>query len=55
LTLPQNGCQYILDTDASEHGIGAVLSQIQEGQARRRRRRRRCGSRGGGSSPSHYS
>jgi len=34
LTLPQNGCQYILDTDASEHGIGAVLSQIQEGQER---------------------
>ena len=34
LTLPQNDCQYILDTDASEHGIGAVLAQIQEGEER---------------------
>jgi len=34
LTLPQNDCQYILDTDASEHGIGAVFAQIQEGEER---------------------
>jgi len=34
LALPQTGCPYILDTDASDHGIGAVLSQIQDGEER---------------------
>jgi transposase InsO family protein len=34
LALPRDGCRYILDTDASDHGIGAVLSQIQGGEER---------------------
>ena len=34
LALPQPGLRYILDTDASDTGIGAVLSQIQEGRER---------------------
>ena len=32
LAYPQIGARYILDTDASGHGIGAVLSQVQEGE-----------------------
>ena len=32
LGYPQNQGEYILDTDASDTGLGAVLSQIQEGQ-----------------------
>ena len=34
LGYPDPGLQYILDTDASDVGVGAVLSQIQEGQER---------------------
>ena len=34
LSLPRDGGGYILDTDASEHGIGAVLSQVQDGEER---------------------
>ena len=34
LALPRDDCQYIVDTDASDHGIGAVLSQMQEGEER---------------------
>jgi len=30
LAFPKKDGQFILDTDASNHGIGAVLSQIQE-------------------------
>lgn len=29
LSFPKNDGQFILDTDASNHGIGTVLSQIQ--------------------------
>lgn len=31
LSFPRNEGQFLLDTDASNHGIGAVLSQIQDG------------------------
>jgi len=31
LSFPKEDGQFILDTDASNHGIGAVLSQVQEG------------------------
>ena len=34
LTLPCDDCSYVIDTDASDHGIGAVLSQIQNGEER---------------------
>ena len=34
LTLPRDQGMFILDTDASNHGIGAVLSQIQDGEER---------------------
>ena len=34
LALPRDEGTYILDTDASDHGIGAVLSQIQDGEER---------------------
>ena len=34
LALPRDEGAYILDTDASDHGIGAVLSQIQDGKER---------------------
>ena len=34
LGYPQNGDQFILDTDASNFGIGGVLSQVQNGQER---------------------
>ena len=34
LALPQPGLKYILYTDASDTGIGAVLSQVQEGRER---------------------
>ena len=30
LAIPHTDLPFILDTDASDHGIGAVLSQIQE-------------------------
>jgi len=32
LALPRDEGTYILDTDASDHGIRAVLSQVQDGQ-----------------------
>ena len=31
LAFPRTDLPFILDTDASDHGMGAVLSQIQEG------------------------
>jgi len=34
LAFPQSSDTFILDTDASEHGIGAVLSQNQHGVER---------------------
>jgi len=34
LALPRDEGQYILDTDASDHGIGAVLSLVQDGEER---------------------
>ena len=34
LAYPKEGCPYILDTDASNVGIGAVLSQVQNGEER---------------------
>jgi transposase InsO family protein len=34
LALPQDNCQYILDTDSSAFAIGAVLSQVQDGETR---------------------
>lgn len=34
LALPCDNGDYVLDTDASDHGIGAVLSQIQDGKER---------------------
>ena len=34
LGYPCVGREYVLDTDASDHGIGAVLSQVQEGEER---------------------
>ena len=32
LAYPKPGCQFILDTDASTQGLGAVLSQVQDGE-----------------------
>jgi len=32
LALPRDEGTYIPDTDASDHGIGAVLSQVHDGQ-----------------------
>jgi len=32
LTLPNDNDNYILDTDASDYGLGAVLSQVQNGE-----------------------
>ena len=32
LALPRDEGTYVLDTDASEHGIGTVLSQVQDGE-----------------------
>ena len=32
LALPRDDDTYVLDTDASDHGIGAVLSQVQNGE-----------------------
>ena len=34
LALPKPGLKYILDTDASDTGIGGVISQVQEGRER---------------------
>jgi len=34
LGMPENTGQYILDTDASDVGLGAVLSQVQDGEER---------------------
>jgi len=32
LALPDDNDDYILDTDASDYGLGAVLSQVKNGQ-----------------------
>jgi len=32
LTYPDLASEYILDTDASNHNVGAVLSQVQDGR-----------------------
>ena len=34
LAFPRTDCQFLIDTDASEYAIGAVLSQVQEGTER---------------------
>ena len=34
LAYPKDGCPYILDTDASNVGLGGVLSQVQDGEER---------------------
>ena len=34
LAFPRTDCEFIVDTDASEFGIGAVLSQVQGGSGR---------------------
>ena len=34
MAYPQENGEYILDTDASEYGIGTVLSQIQDAKER---------------------
>ena len=34
LALPRDDCQYILNTDASDVAVGAVLSQVQDGEER---------------------
>ena len=34
LSMPRDDCEYVLDTDASDKSIGAVLSQHQDGQER---------------------
>ena len=34
LALPRDDCQYILDIDASDVAVGAVLSQVQDGEER---------------------
>jgi hypothetical protein len=31
LSYPRPGCQFIVDSDASDKAVGAVLSQVQEG------------------------
>ena len=32
LALPMDDCKYVVDTYASDYGIGAVLSQVQDGE-----------------------
>jgi hypothetical protein len=39
LAYPQPGVKFIVDTDASNIGIGGVLSQVQDGQERRMKER----------------
>ena len=34
LAYPKDGCPYILDTDASNVGLGGVLSQVEDGEER---------------------